>query len=134
MSEYDIHSRLKADNALDDTNIATDTTTNGEIIDTALFDSLEFIPRTGTLVDGDYAISMEHGDESNLSDATAVTAEETIGVATELSAANEVTRVGYIGKKQFVRLVITSTNTSTGADLSAIAIQSNAHHMPVADQ
>lgn len=134
MSEYDIHTELQADNALDATTIATDTATNGEIIDTALFDSLEFIPRTGDYTDGDYAFSMEHGDDSGLADASAVTAEETIGVAAVLAEANAVTRVGYIGKKQFVRLITDSTNTSTGADLSAIAIQSNAHHMPVADQ
>ena len=134
MSEYDIHGRLAGDNALDATAISSDTTTAGEIIDTSGFNALEYFVKCDAFTDGAYAFLLQEGDDSGLSDVTTVPAEETIGDSTPTyTAAGEVFRIGTVGKKQFQRLSIVSTGTTSGATLSGIAVLGVPRSLPVAD-
>ena len=86
--------------------IASDTTTEGEIIDTENFEALEFVILTKTITDGDYAVLLQEGDNSALSDAATVAAAETLGSPDfdDDTDDDAVARVGYIGKKRYVRL------------------------------
>lgn len=133
--EFDLHNNISAIAALDEAAITTDTTTVGDIIDTQGFESLEYIVQAGTITDGAYALLIEEGDDSGLSDAAAVPAEETLGSLTGFVAADDdaVQRVGSVGKKRYQRLSIVSTSTTTGSDsFSAVAVLGNPHSMPVA--
>ncbi len=136
--EFDLHSNVKGVNALDEAAITTDTTTVGNIIDTLDFESLEYFIHAGSVItDGAYALLLEEGDDSGLSDATVVLADETLGALTGFVAADDdaVKRVGSIGKKRYQRLSIVSTSTTTGVDsMSAIAVLGNAKTGPVAEQ
>ncbi len=135
--EYDLHSNVKGVNALNAAAITTNTTTVGNIVDMLGFESLEFMIQSGAITDGAYALVLEEGDASNLSDAAVVPTANVLGALTGFVAAddNVIKRVGSIGKKRYQRLSIVSTSTSTGAAfMSAIAVLGNPKTGPVAEQ
>lgn len=136
MSEYDLHSNIKQEVALDSQDITTNTTTVGNIIDTRGFESIEFVIQSGVITDGTYTLILEQGDDSGLSDAAVVPTDEVLGVLTGFVAAddNAAKRVGSIGKKRFQRLSILSAGTSTGATkMSSVAILGNPQSAPTAE-
>lgn len=122
--EYDIHNSITGRNALDIQAIATDTTTNGEIIDTQGFESIDFHFLSGTITDGAYALVIQDGDESDLSDAANVDSELVLGDLTGFVAAddNTVIRVGTVSKKRYVRASIVSTSTTSGGTFGCVAV------------
>lgn len=135
--EHDLHSNVKGVLALAVQDITTNTTTVGAIIDTAGFESLEYLIHSGTITDGAYAFVLEEGDDSGLSDAAAVAAAETLGTLTGFVAADDDTtkRVGSIGKKRYQRLSIVSTGVTTGGtNFVSLAVLSDPHTGPVAAQ
>ena len=137
MSSQDLHNNIKTSVGLDVAAITTDTTTNGNIIDTQGYESLEFVLVSATITDGDYVPALVYGDESNLSDAAAVPSDFVIGSYADASFTedtddNQTRRVGYVGHKRYVRLDIVSTTTTTGGTIGALAILSNAHDKPTA--
>ena len=117
--------------------VATDTTTNGEIIDLAGYDSAAFLFQTGTVTDGDYTVLIQEGDESDLSDATAVADADLTATEASISFTadtddDKVSKIGYTGVKRYVRFNIVSTNTSSGAVLGAQAVLGHPSNAPVA--
>ena len=98
-----------------------------QIIDTQGFDSLEFVILTGSLADSDatFAVDMEEGDDSALSDTAAVDDKDITGTEAlagfVFSDDNSAFKLGYIGSKRYVRLGITPTD-NTGAALLAVAV------------
>lgn len=131
----ELYSSYKVSNALDTQAITTDTTTNGDIIDTAEYGSLLFVIQSGTLTDGTYTVLIHEGDESNLSDASAVADADLTNTEASASFAatddNTVTKIGYVGSKRYVRLSLVSASTSSGGTLGAIAIQGSPITAPV---
>jgi len=115
--------------ALDFQTINSDTTTVGNIIDTQGYEGLTFIFLSGTLTDGAYLPLIEDGDNDALGDAAVVT--DTFLLGTEAEAAfaladdNETTRIGYVGKKRYVRVSLVSSATSSGGGLGCIAVKSS---------
>ena len=137
MQAFDLHNMTQAAVALKSQAIASDTTTVGETIDTAGYESIEFIFLTKTVTDGDYAVDLYESDDSGMSGEALVSDAEMLG---DISFADDtdddtVARVGYIGKKRYVRAKVVSTNTTTGVDIiSGVALKGTAHHQPVAAQ
>lgn len=134
--EYDLHNNVNGANALDAAAITTNTTTVGNIIDTAGYESLEYFVQSGTITDGAYAFLLEEGDDPALADAAAVATGELLGDLVGFVAAddNTVKRVGTVGKKRYQRLSIVSTGVTTGVDfMSAVAVQGHPHRAPVAN-
>jgi hypothetical protein len=131
---FDMHHDVKQVIALAIAVIDSDTTTAGIIIDTAKFTALEFLLVSGTITDGAYAVSLQHGDDSGLSDAATVDDAEILGDA-DFALADDDTakRIGYVGKKRYVRLSTVSTATTDGGTFGAIALLGNPMHSPVAD-
>lgn len=131
----ELYSSYKVSNALDTQAITSDTTTNGDIIDTAEYGSLLFVIQSGTLTDGTYTVLIHEGDESNLSDASAVDDADLTNTEASASFAstddNTVTKIGYVGSKRYVRLSLVSASTSSGGTLGAIAIQGSPITAPV---
>lgn len=133
----ELEGNVSVENALDIQEITSDTTTAGDIIDGQDFDSLTYIFQTGTVTDGDYTLLIEEGDESDLSDASAV-ADADLTV-TEASASftadtddNKVSKIGYTGSKRYTRLSVVSTNTTSGAFVCAVAVLGHPAIAPVA--
>ncbi len=131
-ASYDIDSTSEVEAALTSTEIVSNTTTNGEIIDGALREGLEFIVQAGEITDGVYAISLEHGDDPALADAAAVPAADIVGSIADfvLTDDDAVRKFGYIGNKRYVRLVVTSTGVTSGGWLAAVAFSTPLRHNP----
>lgn len=90
------------------------------IIDRRGYDSLELVLITGTNTDvnATFAVLVEDGNASNLSDNAAVADNHLLG--TEALAAFtfaddvETRKIGYIGDKRYVRVTVTPTGNDSG--------------------
>jgi hypothetical protein len=108
------------------------------IVDRFGFESATFVIQTGTLADTDatFAVLLEDGNNSGLSDNAAVSDSLTLNTQSAASftfAADAVCRkIGYIGSKRYLRLTITPSSNSTTAPMAAIAVLGNANSRPVA--
>ncbi len=140
--QNDLHNNIKVTKMLApaaNNNIST-TPLVSAIIDTAGYGSLEMVIMTGALTDADavYSVLVEDGDNSALTDNVAV--DDAFLLGTEVLAAftfandGEVRKIGYIGKKRYVRMTITPTTSANSGDtpIAILAIQGSAVTRPVA--
>lgn len=135
--EYDLHHKVFAVNAFDLVAIIADGTVVGNIIDTLGFESIEFIGFSGTITDGIHTFKLEDGDDSGLSDAADVPAEQILGDLPSFVAADDdtVLRVGCITKKRFIRVSLVTTDETTGIDFfGVVALQGNPKVIPTTEQ
>jgi len=108
--------------------ISDDTASVGEIVDRQGFDSLTYIISSGTLADIDatFAILLEDGDDSGLSDAAAVPDSDLLGTESLASFVfsddDKVFKLGYNGSKRFTRLTLMPSGNSGSALVSVIAL------------
>ncbi|MCK5602294.1 hypothetical protein KAR91_10505 [Candidatus Pacearchaeota archaeon] len=126
MARYDIKSDVVNEVALNGAVISSDTTTAGVIIDLSEYNSIEFILKVDAYTLGDVQVLIEDGEDASLADAAAVSDTFLSGteVSTNLSAANSVASIGYVGKKRYVRL---SAVTDNSANLYVSAISVKGH-------
>ncbi len=116
--------------------ITDNTAQVGTIIDGLGYDSLTYAIITGTLADADatFAVTLDHGDQANLSDAAAVPASQLVGTLAlagfTFADDGETRKLGYVGTKRYTRLTITPTNNSGNAPMAAVAILGRAHQAP----
>lgn len=133
--EYDLHNNVDERLAFDIQEVISDTTTAGNIIDTAGFESIEFSVVTKTVTDGVYTVLLQDGDASNLSDAATIDSDLTLGTLPVfvLTDDDTIKRIGCISKKRYVRLSIVSTGTTSGVDaMVATAVLGHPQSAPVA--
>lgn len=129
MGVRDLHNNIKVSRAIPPVSVSDNTAQVSQIIDRANFAGLAFLIALGSIADSDatFAVLVEDGDDSGLSDAAAVA--DTYLLGTEALAGfqfdddNETRKIGYIGAKRYVRLTITPSNNASAALLSAIAVQ-----------
>lgn len=132
----DLHNNLKFSRALSPVSTADDTPLVSEILDTANFAANELAILTGSIADANvtFAVLIEEGNVSNLSDAAAVADADLLG--TEAQAGfqfdddNEPRKIGYIGSKRYIRATITPTGNGSAALLSAMWVQGGARVAP----
>ena len=116
--------------------VANNTPLVSQIIDTAGFSSLVFLLILGALVDADatFAVTVDHGDDAALSDASPVPSDKLTGTLAQASFTfsddNKTRKIGYVGSKRYVRLTITPSNNTGDAFISALALLSDARHAP----
>ncbi len=97
------------------------------IIDTRGYDGLTFVFIYGTIVDADctLAVTMDHGDVPNLSDAAAVPASALLGTLALAGATfaddTECRKVGYVGSKRYVRVTVTPSANASAIPMACIA-------------
>jgi len=110
------------------------------IIDTANYNSCEFVIVTGTNTDANatFAVTVDEGDASNLSDAVAVTDAKLVGTLAlagfTFGDDNECRKLGYIGNKRYVRLTVTPSGNDAGnIFISGVAVLSYASSAPTAN-
>lgn len=131
----DLHHNIAAVLALAFAAIASDTTTSGEIVDTAGYEAIEFILSANTITDGAYAVQIWQSDDSGMAGAVQVTGDELLGDA-DFAATDDdtVKRIGSVGKKRYQQLRVVSAGVTTGVDIfGAVAALGAPHHAPVAD-
>ena len=124
--------------------VTDNTASVSAIIDTQGYDSCAFIIQTGTESDADatFAVTMDVGSVSNLSDASAVAAadlvSQTSGTAALTAAGytfaddGETRCIGYVGIKRYVRLTITPSANTGNHFVSAMAMLG--HRSPAVNQ
>ncbi|MDY6960317.1 MAG: hypothetical protein SV862_00240 [Pseudomonadota bacterium] len=119
--------------------VADNTAAVGQIIDRQGFESLTYIIATGSVADADatFAVLLEEGDASNLSDAVAVADEALIGTEAlagfQFDDDNETRKLGYVGGKRYTRLTITPSGNASAALIAAVAILGYPHLAPTAN-
>jgi hypothetical protein len=135
MASRDLHNQIKALSAIDPAAIRTgNAVTTGTTIDTQGFESVEFLVQSGAVTDGTWAVTVEDGDASNMSDAATVDAAYLVGAAPSIAAADDsiVKKIGYRGSKRYVRIKATQTGATTGGFLSAVAVLGHPRNLPAA--
>jgi hypothetical protein len=137
MSQQDLHTIVYPGTAnqvagmgLNFVSISTNSVHTGNTINTVGFEALEMLFVATSYTDGTFTLSFQ--DSPDGTNWTAVPAQFTLGLSSTqiITAANAPTWIGYIGKKQYVRLVVTSTNVTTGATVGAIALNAFPHFAP----
>jgi hypothetical protein len=136
MAKKDLHNQISPVVALNIQAITTDTTTVGNEIDMQGFESITFIPVTGTITDGDYTIAITECDTTGGS-FTAVADSDLLGTEANASFTdntddNKLGKVSYKGTKRYVKASIVSTSTSSGGTLGVVAVKGNPFIAPVA--
>lgn len=135
--EMDLHSRVKVFEVIGPTDgAAAGASTVGNVIDTLGFESLEYVIMAGTITTGSFSLTLEESTVVGMTGATAVPADNILGVNLPVWAATDddtICRVGVNSKKRFHRLTLVGASTPVG-DFVAIAILSNPKTMPVPDQ
>lgn len=129
MAVKDIRSHAKSTLAFI-ANVASDTTTNGFILDTANFEiGLMFSVMAPAYTDGTYNFTIEHGEDAALADAEELTGDFLIGTLAglELTAAtvagDKLNTIGVFGNKRYVRINAVSTGVTTGAQIEVLATE-----------
>ena len=108
------------------------TPAKGNIINMQGFEALTFVVQTGTVTDAGtasgFAFEVQESDTTADADFTAVADADLIGLESELTVTLDtadddiIGSIGYVGSKQYVRIVATGT-TGTAAYVAAIAIK-----------
>lgn len=125
--------------AISPVSVADNTAQVSEIIDTRGFDSLTFLILTGSVADADatFAVLVEDGDESDLSDNAAVADEHLVGTEAlagfQFDDDNETRKIGYVGPKRYVRLTITPAANASAALVAAVALMGHPSRQPTAN-
>lgn len=135
MADKDLHTVISGTTSFVTTSIGANGTLNGIIIDMLHWDSVDFQFLSGSSIDADLAITMEHDDDAGFGTAVPVPANFIIGDLPQYLIANAeadtVKSVGYVGKKRYVRINVVTTNFSSATFISGIAIRGDARVEPV---
>jgi hypothetical protein len=112
-----------------------------QIINRAGYDGLVFAINNGANTDTNatFTTLIEHGDQSNLSDAVAVADAQLSGTEAQASFTaasddNKVFKIGYVGTKQYVRLTITPAGNDSGnIFVNAVALLFGSRYAPTSN-
>lgn len=135
--QNDLYNDIDVRRAISPVSVADNTAAVSQIIDTKGYSHCAFLIATGSIADADatFAVLVEDGDNSSLTDNGAVPDDNLIG--TEAGASfqfdddNEVRKIAYKPRKRYVRLTITPTGNASAALLSAVAVLSGSTYKPV---
>lgn len=123
----DLHNSIKRSIAFAPKAAVTDDTAQvSTILDTQNFLSSELVLATGVLSDADatFTLLMEEGDDSALSDAAAIADADLLG--TEAGASftfaddSKVLKIGYTGRKRYIRATVTPANNTGNLFLAGV--------------
>ena len=119
--------------------VSDNTAQVGEIIDRQGYESLTYLIAVGPMADANatFAVLLEEGDASNLSDAAAVADADLLGTEAlagfQFDDDNECRKLGYRGSKRYTRLTITPASNTSAALVAAIALLGNPEQAPTAN-
>jgi hypothetical protein len=129
MSAYDLVNNIKVVNAVNSAAL-TDDSSESAAIDTAGFESVTVIAQMSSFTSGAGKISISECDTSDGS-FTAVADRDLINASESMAAAGAVSKVGYRGHKQFIKVKI-AKDSAISATVGAVVILGNARHKAVA--
>lgn len=107
-------------------------TLKGSEVDLRGYDSAALVINTGAIAgDGLYAIAMQESDTTTDGDFADVDDADLIGDLPAALEASSVYRQGYVGRKRYIRAVITK-QSGTSIAAGAVFVLGHAHRLPVA--
>jgi hypothetical protein len=118
---------------------ADNTAIVSQIVDTRGYESATFVILTGSLPDADatFAVTIDHGDVSNLSDAASVPTDMLLGTTAlagfTFAADDSVRKIGYVGPKRYVRVTITPAANSSASLIAGVWILGHPALVPTAN-
>lgn len=141
MSKRDLHNNVHTVPLIAPVAARTDNTAIvSAIIDTLGYESCELVLITGTNTDvnATFAVLVEDGDNSGLSDNVAVPDAQLLGsealAGFTFADDGETRKIGYLGGKRYVRLTLTpSGNDSGNIFIAGVAILGHPRHAPTAN-
>ncbi|MFG1349088.1 hypothetical protein [Xanthobacter autotrophicus] len=140
MSSRDLHNNVHLKPLFTPVAAVTDNTAQvSAIIDTAGYESLTMALVTGILSDADatFAVLVEDGNASNLSDASAVADKFLLGTEALASFTfaddGKCRKIGYVGPKRYVRVTVTPANNAGNLFLAGVAILGHAKSAPTSN-
>lgn len=106
-------------------------TATGAAIDLLGFGSAAVAINTGAISgDGDFTAALQESDTTTSGDFADVAAPDLIGTLPANLEANAAAKIGYIGTKRYLRVVVTR-NSGTSIAAGAMLIKGNAAERPV---
>jgi len=132
----DLFNNVAVRTAIAPMSVADNTAQVSAIIDRQGYESVTFAIATGSLADADatFTVLVQDGNQSNLSDAAAVTDDDLLGTEAlagfDFGDDNETRKIGYVGGKRYVRLTITPSGNGSAALMAAVAILGHPHVTP----
>lgn len=130
MTVKDIKTSLDVIQSL--TPAARTATATGTAADLQGYDSAMVLVSVGTCTDGTHTPSLEHSVDGV--SYAAVTAGDLLGSFTAITSgagAASVQRVGYVGERRYLRVVMTVTGATTGAVYGADILRGSPHRRPL---
>lgn len=107
-------------------------TTTGAALDLLGFESAAVVINTGAIVSaGDFTAKLQESDTTTSGDFADVVATALQGEFPASLEANALVKVGYVGFKRYVRLVVTK-NSGTSIAAGAVLVKGHAAKRPVA--
>lgn len=128
MSAYDLVNNIKVVNAVNSAALTGDSSESAAI-DTAGFESVTVIAQMSAFTSGAGKIFISECDTSNGS-FTAVAESDLINAPENMAAAGAVSKVGYRGHKQFIKVKIVK-DSAISATVGAVVILGHPHHKAV---
>jgi len=135
----DLMNNIDVKRVISPVSVGDNTAQVGQIIDRAGADSVTYVIATGSIADADatFAVLLEEGDTSDLSDNTAVADADLIGTEAlagfQFDDDNECRKLGYKGGKRYTRLTITPTGNASAALVSAVCVLGHLSRVPSAN-
>ena len=125
MASQDLHSKVFMKYALNPTVISADGTILGEVLDTVDFESVELVAMMGIANGGLFNVNLQESDDDSIY--TVVATNDLIGETIQMNSANsiEIRRVGYKGKKRYLRVELVSSGSPTATTVVANYVLSN---------
>ena len=103
------------------------------VFDSLAFESIEFfIVSTKDYTDGTFRMIPRHGDDSNNANHVDVPVEDLTVAAPFIFNTDQIFRVGYFGKKQFLSAHIVATNVTIGGPAGVFIVANTPRHAPTA--
>jgi len=135
----DLMNLIDVKTAISPVSVADNTAQVGNIIDRRGFQGLTFLFNIGSVADADatFAVTIQEGDQSNLSDAATVAAADLIGTTAlagfQFDSDNACRKLGYKGNKRYVRVTVTPSNNASAALFGCMAVLSDPAIAPTAN-
>lgn len=124
----DIAERLGFENTIDPQNNTGDVT--GNQVDVSGFRSIAIALQVGAVTDGTHSFTIQESDDgSNWSD---IPAEELDGSLDDVDTDNDGNqKVNLMTSKKYIRVNVSASGTTDGADYAVVIVQGNAYDEPV---
>lgn len=108
--------------------VTNDTAFVGTIIDHQVTNGATYVIETGSLADANatFTVLLEEGDDSSLSDASAVADKDLLGTEALASftyaSDSKCFKLGYVGNKRYTRLTITPASNTGDVYVAAVCL------------